>query len=67
MFDLIFADPPYNMVDKERIVELVFLNGLLSEGGWFMLEHSKDEDFSKLSNYWSCKKYGEVNFSIFKR
>jgi len=66
VFDLIFADPPYNMEDKKRIVELVFSNGLLSEEGWFVLEHSKNEDFSKLDNYWACKKYGEVNFSIFK-
>ena len=66
VFDLIFADPPYNMADKHRIAELIFSNGLLSKEGWFILEHSKDEDFSKLNNYWSCKKYGEVNFSIFK-
>ena len=66
VFDLIFADPPYNMQDKYRIVELVFSNRLLSEEGWFVLEHSKNDDFSKRNNYWTCKKYGEVNFSIFK-
>jgi len=64
-FDLIFADPPYEMEDIQGIPELIFKNLLLKKGGWFILEHSRDQDFETYPYFLQHRKYGKVNFSIF--
>jgi 16S rRNA (guanine(966)-N(2))-methyltransferase RsmD len=64
-FDLIFADPPYEMEDIKGIPDLIFNNMLLKRGGWFVLEHSRDQDFESHPNFLQHRKYGKVNFSIF--
>ena len=46
-FDIIFADPPYEMENIEEIPELIFQSQILKKDGWFILEHSKRHDFSK--------------------
>jgi len=66
-FDLIFADPPYNMAqqDFEHLVNLVFKNGMLGEEGMLVIEHSKFTDLSE-SNYFSeQRRYGSSVFSFF--
>ena len=65
-YDIIFADPPYEMADIELITDLVFENRLLSNGGWLVIEHKKEIEFSKHKHFTRQKKYGNVNFSIFK-
>jgi 16S rRNA (guanine966-N2)-methyltransferase len=64
-FDLIFADPPYEMEDIIGIPDLIFKNKLLKKGGWFVLEHSRDQDFGSHPYFLQHRKYGKVNFSIF--
>ena len=64
-YDIIFADPPYELADIELIADLVFENRLLSDGGWLVIEHKKEIDFSKHKHFSRQKKYGSVNFSIF--
>lgn len=64
-FDLIFADPPYEMEDIIGIPDLIFNNKLLKKGGWFVLEHSRDQDFEPHPFFLQHRKYGKVNFSIF--
>lgn len=64
-YDLIFADPPYNMENINIIPKLVFSGKLLNEGGWLIIEHSKAIDFSGNPDFYEQRKYGKVNFSIF--
>ena len=64
-FDLIFADPPYEMEDIKGIPDLIFNNKLLKEDGWFVLEHSGDQDFESHPYFLQHRKYGKVNFTIF--
>ena len=64
-FDLIFADPPYDMDDIQNIPELIFKNKLLKKGGWFVLEHSRDQNFEADPYFLQSRKYGKVNFTIF--
>lgn len=66
-FDLVFADPPYDMPDVERLPELVFNGGFVREGGIFVLEHSAQKDFSAYPNFWEHRSYGSVLFSFFRR
>lgn len=66
-FDLIFADPPYDLKYFADVPRLVFEKDLIKAGGIFILEHSKDYDFSDLPLFESRRVYGGVNFTIFRK
>lgn len=66
LFDLIFADPPYNMENIDKIPNLIFENSLLNKNGILIIEHSDSIDFTSHSHYFDHRKYGKVNFSFFK-
>lgn len=65
-FDLVFADPPYDMPGFAEIPQKVLESGLLKPGSIFIIEHSKKLDFSSLPNFMQHRAYGSVNFSIFR-
>lgn len=67
-FDLIFADPPYDMpLEKfESILSLVFDRQLLKENGLLIIEHSKQTDLSGHSNFERSRKYGSNVFTFFE-
>lgn len=46
-FDLIFADPPFKMTLRERIVRAVETSGVLSHDGLLILEHESHDDDQK--------------------
>jgi 16S rRNA (guanine966-N2)-methyltransferase len=66
-FDLIFADPPYELEGIEEVITIVFEKGLLLEGGWLIIEHSQRRDFSAFPNFQQHRNYGKVNFSFFRK
>jgi len=65
-YDIIFADPPYDMKDMGKIAELVFENKLLNENGWLIIEHDRRTDLSEEAHFVTARKYSNVNFSIFE-
>lgn len=65
-FDIIFADPPYNMDALDTVPQLVLDKGILNEDGLLVFEHSGDYNFSSHPAFWQAKHYGSVNFSFFK-
>ena len=65
-FDLIFADPPYDMDGIETLPEIILTKGLLKEDGIFILEHAKKLNFTKHPNLTDHREYGSVNFSFFE-
>ena len=66
-YDLIFADPPYNLNDIEKIHELIFKNSLLNKEGLLIIEHSKRIKFTGLDGFFDKRIYGSVNFSFFRK
>lgn len=64
-FDFIFADPPYALKELPEVPLLVFERDLLREGGLFIMEHPKTNDFSALPYFYQHRVYGSVNFSLF--
>lgn len=64
-FDFIFADPPYDLANFEEVPHLILDKGLINDGGLFVLEHSKKNDFSDLPLFSEKRVYGSVNFSFF--
>jgi 16S rRNA (guanine(966)-N(2))-methyltransferase RsmD len=66
-YDLVFADPPYDLDGIESLPDLIFLSSLLADDGMFILEHSTSYKFEKHPQFDSHRNYGSVNFSFFKR
>ncbi len=65
-FDLIFADPPYDMKDIETIPDMIFSHNLLHSKGWFVFEHSGALNFSNHKHFTQHRNYGSVHFSFFE-
>ncbi|MDR2679915.1 MAG: 16S rRNA (guanine(966)-N(2))-methyltransferase RsmD [Tannerella sp.] len=64
-FDFIFADPPYASSFLPDIPRIIMEKNILREGGIFVMEHSKNNDFSAVPFFNQRRVYGAVNFSIF--
>ena len=65
-FDMIFADPPYELNKIEEIPDLIFGHNLLKADGLFVLEHSAKTKFTNHPNFADHRNYGNVNFSFFE-
>ena len=65
-FDVVFADPPFDLEQIDQIPDLFFKGAGLTEDGWFILEHSAKSDFSKHPHFVEIRTYGKVNFSFFQ-
>ena len=66
-YDLIFADPPYELSRIAEIPDLILNSNLLHNEGLFILEHGKTNDFSYHPLFKELRKYGSVHFSFFSR
>ncbi len=65
-YDLIFADPPYEMKSLKDIPDLIFSNQLVNPGGMLILEHGKTDNFAAHPNLIQQRVYGSVHFSFFQ-
>ena len=66
-FDVIFADPPYQLDELPSLPDLVFEKQILADNGIFILEHSKEHMFEEHPYFRQHRKYGKVNFTFFKK
>jgi len=66
-YDLIFADPPYELDRIAEIPNLIMNSNLLNNEGLLVLEHGKTNDFSSHPFFRELRKYGSVHFSFFSR
>jgi 16S rRNA (guanine966-N2)-methyltransferase len=66
-FDLIFADPPYELEGIEDVINMVFERQLLNDGGWLIVEHAREKDFSTFPAFFQHRNYGKVNFTFFRK
>ena len=64
-FDIVFADPPYDMPGFADVPGAILGSQMLHEGTIVVVEHSKKHDFSHLPGFSEHRVYGSVNFSIF--
>jgi 16S rRNA (guanine966-N2)-methyltransferase len=64
-YNIIFADPPYDMKTIEKLPDIIFDKELLLPEGWFVLEHSKYFKFNNHPHFKEERNYGAVHFSIF--
>lgn len=66
--DIIFADPPYDLDEKEflKIPQIVFEKNLLNQNGQLIIEHSKHTNLSDFPNFIEARRYGGSVFSFFE-
>jgi 16S rRNA (guanine(966)-N(2))-methyltransferase RsmD len=64
-YDLVFADPPYELDIMAELPDLVLDSDVLVDDGWFILEHSKKNSFNDHRHFNGLRRYGSVHFSIF--
>lgn len=65
-YDIVFADPPYELSWLKELPDLVTQAGVMKEDGFFILEHPRDFDFAGHPLFFEHRNYGGVNFSFFK-
>ena len=64
-YQIIFADPPYDLLNIPSISELVMKNNLLTENGLLIVEHPPLLKLNILPGYNETRKYGNSSFSFF--
>lgn len=77
-FDIIFADPPYDLEGLDTLPDRIFglsneesqvsekkIKNIVKKGGYFILEHPKAYSFENHPLFIKEKKYGNVHFSFF--
>ena len=65
-FDLIFLDPPFDLIDYKMLIRAIFQNNVLNEDGKIFLESSKHTsiELSKTQNVLKDKTIGDVRLII---
>jgi 16S rRNA (guanine966-N2)-methyltransferase len=65
-FDLIFADPPYDLNRIPEIPGIIFDKNLLLPGGLLIVEHQSLQNLSQHPAFVEQRTYGYSSFSFFK-
>lgn len=65
-FNLIFADPPYDLPGLDLLISTIFERGILTPDGIFILEHDAGHDFTGWKHFQQVRKYSKVMFSFFQ-
>jgi 16S rRNA (guanine966-N2)-methyltransferase len=65
-YDVVFADPPYELSWLKELPDLVTQANIIKEEGIFILEHPRDLSFTDHKLFFEHRNYGGVNFTFFK-
>jgi len=65
-YDIVFADPPYELPWLSELPDLVMNSGIIKNEGIFILEHPKSYSFAGRKYFFEHRDYGSVNFSFFR-
>lgn len=65
-YDIVFADPPYDLTWLEELPGMISEAHIIKEDGFFILEHPKSVSFNSHKLFFEHRNYGGVNFSFFK-
>ncbi len=64
-YDIIFADPPFESAETDRLPDLILEKKLLHEGGWLIVEHQSKRKLKSIAEPFQVRKYGNCTFSIY--
>ncbi|MDN3546901.1 16S rRNA (guanine(966)-N(2))-methyltransferase RsmD [Mucilaginibacter aquaedulcis] len=65
-YDLIFADPPYDLNKIPEIPKIVFDRNILAPGALLIVEHQSMQNLSNHPAFVEQRKYGHSSFSFFR-
>lgn len=65
-YDLVFADPPYDLNQIPEIPKIIFDKNLLLPDGLLIVEHQSMQNLSNHPAFVEQRKYGHSSFSFFK-
>ena len=65
-YDVIFADPPYDLNQIPEIPKIIFDKKLLLPGGLLIVEHQSLQNLSNHTAFVEQRKYGHSSFSFFQ-
>jgi 16S rRNA (guanine(966)-N(2))-methyltransferase RsmD len=66
-YDIIFADPPYDLAEREKVPTLIFTNNWLDDDGLFVMEHDKYINFKTHPFFYEERQYGKIHFTFFRK
>ncbi|TJZ53251.1 methyltransferase domain-containing protein [Sphingobacterium olei] len=66
-YDLIFADPPYDIDRLPQLPEIILNNNLLNPGGILVVEHPSMRRMAMHPAFIETRKYGYSSFSFYKQ
>jgi 16S rRNA (guanine(966)-N(2))-methyltransferase RsmD len=66
-YDIIFADPPYEISWLKDLPAMVMRSGACNDETVFILEHPKSLNFESYLGFTEHRNYGNVNFSFFRK
>jgi len=66
-YDIVFADPPYDLEGSEKLPDLIFASNLLKPNLLFVMEHSDNLSFKEHPHFEQERNYGKVHFSFFRK
>jgi len=65
-YDVIFADPPYDLNQIPEIPKIIFDKNMLLPGGLLIVEHQSLQNLSNHPAFVEQRKYGHSSFSFFQ-
>lgn len=65
-FDFIFAGPPYALGTIDELPKIIVQRGLISDKGYFVLEHTPRNNYEKFEGFSFSRNYGTTIFSFFE-
>ncbi|WP_428329467.1 16S rRNA (guanine(966)-N(2))-methyltransferase RsmD [Mucilaginibacter sp.] len=65
-FDVVFADPPYDLSKIPEIPKIIFEKNLVAPGGLLIVEHQSLQNLSNHPAFVEHRTYGHSSFSFFK-
>lgn len=65
-YDLIFADPPYDLNRIPDLPKIIFDKNLLPSNSFLIVEHQSMQNLSNHPAFLEQRKYGHSSFSFFK-
>ncbi len=65
-YDIIFAGPPYALNTIDNLPRIIVERKLISESGYFILEHTPRNNYKNFTGYSFERNYGTTIFSFFE-
>ena len=65
-FDIIFADPPFELSSTDTLPGIVYEKKLLNEDGWLIIEHQSKRKLESEIQPDEIRVYGNCAFSIYR-